>query len=183
MRDLRHLVQPPLPHSPFPALRQLDGLLRRLESALVLQGGDSDDLAAERLRNLCEIQFVAILLHDVHHVDGHDHREPQLGELRRKVQVALDVRSVDDVQYHIRILLDEELPRHLLLKRIRRERIDAGKVLYDDVLRTLEHTLLLFHRDARPVSDVLVRTGQRVEKRRLAAVRVARKGDLNVSHL
>ena len=42
----------------------------------------------------------------------------------------------------------------------------------------LQPSFLFLHRDARPVSDELVGTGQRVEQRRFAAVRIARKGDL-----
>ena len=38
---------------------------------------------------------------DVHHVDGHDHRDAQLGQLCGEVEVALQVGAVDDVQNRV----------------------------------------------------------------------------------
>ena len=157
-------------------LRHLDELLGGFHPAFILERRDSDDLAAERLRDLLEVDLVAVLLHDVHHVDGHHHREPQFRELRGEVEVALDVRSVDDVENRVRTLLDEEPARHLLLDGVGRERVDAGEVLYDDILVTGEYSVLLLDRDARPVADVLLRPRKRVEERRLAAVRVSCEG-------
>ena len=159
--------------------RHLDELLRGLHPALVLEGRNPDDFAAERLRDLVEVDLVAVLLHDVHHVDGHHHRQPQLRELRGEVEVSLDVRSVNDVQDRVRPLLDEEPARNLLLDRVRRKRVDAGKVLDHHVLVSGEDAVLLLDRHARPVADVLLGPRKRVEKRRLAAVRVAREGYLH----
>ena len=160
-------------------LRHLDELLGGFHPTLVLERRDPDDLAAERLRDLLEVDLVAVLLHDVHHVDGHHHRQPQLRELRGEVEVSLDVRSVNDVQDRVRTLLDEEPARNLLLDRVRRKRVDAGKVLDHHVLVSGEDAVLLLDRHARPVADVLLGPRKRVEKRRLAAVRVAREGYLH----
>ena len=44
----------------------------------------------------------------------------------------------------------------------------------------LELTFLLFHGDAGPVTDELVRTGQRIKQRRLTAVGVAREGNFDL---
>ena len=65
---------------------------------VALQGGDLDDLAAKLTGQLCGVDLIAVLADDVHHVDGDDDRDAQLGELRGEVQVALEVRAVDDVQ-------------------------------------------------------------------------------------
>ena len=59
---------------------------------------------------------------------------PQLDQLRGQVQVALDVRSVHDVEDRVRPLLDQVAARHDLLERIGRQGIDARQVLDDDVL-------------------------------------------------
>ena len=156
-----------------------NGLLGGLQAPLALHRGYADDLAAEGLRDLREVDLVAVLLHDVHHVHGHHHRDAELGELRREVEVALDVRAVHDVQDDVGLLLHEVPARDLFLQRIGRERVDAGEVLDDDVLVPLEKAVLLLDRHARPVADVLVRAGERVEERRLARVRVAREGDFD----
>ena len=165
----------------FPAgFGELYGLLRDLDVAFLLQCGDADDLAVERFRDLREVDRVAVPLDDVHHVDGHHHRDPQLRELRREVEVALDVRAVHDVQDRVWLLLDEEFARHLLLKRIRRQRVDAGKVLDYHVLVAPEPAVLLLDGHARPVADVLVGTSQGVEKGGLAAVRISGKRDFDL---
>ncbi len=44
----------------------------------------------------------------------------------------------------------------------------------------LELAFLLLHGNARPVADELVGTGQCIKKRRLTAVRVARKGNFDL---
>jgi len=43
-----------------------------------------------------------------------------------------------------------------------------------------QSALLLFHGDAGPVADKLIRAGQGVEKRRFTAVGVARKGNFDL---
>ena len=164
----------------LPALpRELRGKLRRLDAALVVLGADADHLAAERFGDALHVDLVAVFAHEVHHIDRDHHRQAQLGELRRQVEVALDVRAVHDVQDGRRRVLDEIAPRDLLLQRIRRERVDARQVLDDDRLVTLEEAVLLLDRHARPVADVLARACQRIEERRLAAVRVARERNLH----
>ena len=189
-KDVRHFWRPhqsplsrysfPVPRYPIPVLRHLNDLLRGLEPALVLERRDSDDFAAKRARNLLEVDLVAILPHDVHHVDGHHHRKAKFRELRREVQVALDVRAVHDVEYRIRPLFDEKPARDLLLDGVGREGVDAREILYDNLLVPGEYAVLLLDRDARPVADVLLRPSKRIEERGLAAVRVAREGDLDV---
>ena len=152
---------------------------RSLVAAVALLGGDTDDLTVQRLPDAGEVNGVAVPLDDIHHIDGHHHRQPQFRELRREIEVALEVRAIYDVQDRVRLLLDEVLARDLLLQRIRRKRIDAGQVLDDDVLFSPKPSLLLLDRHARPVADVLVGPSQRVEERGLARVRVACQGDFD----
>ena len=51
--------------------------------------------------------LVAVLLNDVHHVDGNNNRDAELGELCGEVKVTLKVRTVDDVENSIGALADE----------------------------------------------------------------------------
>ena len=162
------------------ALGGLDGGLGSLHDAGALQGGDLNDLTAKLAGQLCGIDLIAVFADDVHHVDGDDDRDAQLGELRGEVQVALEVRAVDDVQDRIGTLADQIVTGDDLLQRVRRQGVDTGKVGDRHTVVLLELAFLLFHGDAGPVANELVRTGQRVEQRRLAAVRVARKGNSNV---
>ena len=162
------------------ALGGLDGSLGGFHDTGALQGRDLDDLAAKLTGQLCGVDLIAVLADDVHHVDGDDDRDAQLGELRGEVQVALEVRAVDDVQDRIGTLADQVVTGDDLFQRVRGQGVDTGKVGDRHTVVLLELAFLLFHGDAGPVANELVRTGQRVEQRRLAAVRVARKGNSNV---
>ena len=162
------------------ALGGLDGSLGGFHDTGTLQGRDLDDLAAKLTGQLCGVDLIAVLADNVHHVDGDDDRDAQFGELRGEVQVALEVRAVDDVQDRIGTLADQVVTGDDLLQRVRGQGVDTRKVGDRHTVVLLELAFLLFHGDAGPVANELVRTGQRVEQRRLAAVRVARKGNSNV---
>ena len=156
-----------------------DERLGRLDAARARVGRDADDLTVQSLADAREVDRVAVFLDDVHHVDRNHHRQSEFGQLRREVEVALDVRAVDDVQDRVGVLLDEELARDLLLEGVRRERIDARQVLDDDVLMSFQDAFLLLDGDARPVADVLVRSRERIEERRLTRIGVSGQGNLD----
>ena len=159
--------------------RQLGRAQRRRLAALALEGAGGHHLAAERVAQLLEVDLVAVLAHDVYHVHGHHRRYAQLDELRGQIEVALYVRAVHDVDDGVRLFVHQVFAGHDLLQRVGGERIDAGQVLYDDVLRALEAPFLFLHRHAGPVAHALVGAGEAVEHRGLAAVRVAGKRDLH----
>ena len=161
------------------AAGSLDRRLGSLHNAGPLQRGDLDDLAAELTGQFGNIDLVAVFLDDVHHVDRNDHRNPQLRKLCGKVQVAFKIRTVDDVQNCVRPLVDEVVSCDDLLKRIRGQRVNAGQVHDDHILVLFQASLLLLDRDARPVADKLVRSGERIEQRRLAGVRIACERNLD----
>ena len=140
--------------------------------------GDLDDLAAELTAQLRDVDLVAVLADNVHHVDGDDHGDAKLGQLGGQVEVALEVGAVDDVQDGVRALRDQVVQGDDLFHGVRGQRVDTGKVHDDDVVVLLQLAFLLFHGDARPVADELVGAGQRVEQRGFTAVRVTRKGNL-----
>ena len=162
------------------ALCRGDRGLRRVHDAGALQSGDLNDLAAQLTGQLLDVDLVAVLLDDIHHVDGDDDRDSQLGQLRGKVEVALEVGAVDDVQDGIRALRDQIVTGDDFLQRVRRKRIDTGKVHDDDVLMLLEPAFLLLDGDAGPVANELVRARQGVEQRCFAAVRIAREGNFDL---
>lgn len=67
--------------------RLLD-LLEQLRDALVLKSRDHHNRAAELLGKLIGVDLVAILLDQVGHVEGDDHGQTGLDDLKRQVQVA-----------------------------------------------------------------------------------------------
>ena len=141
--------------------RHMQGVVHQLGRALVLGRRDGDDGDAQQL------------LHLVHHVEGQHHGHAQLHELHRQVQVALDVRGVHDVDDAARALVQQETARDHLLARVRRHGVDARQVGDERLGMALDAAVLAIHRHAGKVAHVLVRAGQLVEQRGLAAVLVA----------
>ena len=154
--------------------------LRRVQPALVLQGGDLHHLAAQGPAQPLQVDLVAVLPHQVDHVHRHHHRKAQLNELGGEVEVALDVGAVHNIQDGVRLLLHQIVPGHHLLQGVRGQGVDPRQILYDHVGAALEAALLLLHRHPGPVAHVLVGAGEGVEQRGFAAVGIARQGDLHI---
>ena len=137
--------------------------------------GKDTDLAAKLTGKLFGVDFVAVLIYDVHHVQRDDHRNAKLGKLGGKVKIAFKVGAVDDVEYRVGTLGDEIISRHHFLQRIGRKRINTRQVHDHNVVVLFELALFLFDGNAGPVADELIGACQGIEERRFAAVRVARK--------
>lgn len=153
--------------------RHMQGVVHQLGRALVLGRRDGDDGDAQQLLHLVHVDGAAVALHLVHHVEGQHHGHAQLHELHRQVQVALDVRGVHDVDDAARALVQQETARDHLLARVRRHGVDARQVGDERLGMALDAAVLAIHRHAGKVAHVLVRAGQLVEQRGLAAVLVA----------
>ncbi|KAF5031695.1 hypothetical protein DSECCO2_625090 [anaerobic digester metagenome] len=140
------------------------------------------DRDLEELRKPRPVDGVALRFGHIGHVQGDDDRDPEFRELRRQVEVPLQVRRVHDLDDDVRLLVEEEVPRDDLVCGVRGQAVGAGKV--DDldlVAVTADPAGLLLHGHPGPVPDVLPRTGQCVKERRLADVGVAGECDPDFS--
>ena len=162
------------------ALGGLHGGLGGGLNAVALQGGDLHHLTAELTGELLDVDHIALAAYNVHHVDGHHHRDAQLRELGGEIEVPFQIGAVHDVQNRVGPLLNQIVSRDHFLQRVGGEGVDAGQVCDDHAVKPFELALLLFHRDAGPVAHELGRACQRVKQRCLAAVGVARKRNANV---
>ena len=157
------------------SLRRLDRRFRRLHDAGALQGGDLHHAAAELARQFGGIDLIAVLVHEVDHIDRDHHRDPEFGQLGRQVQVPFQVGAVEDIQDRVGALPDQVIPGDDLFERVGRERIDTRQVGDHNAVVPFQFPLFLLDRHPRPVSDELVGTRQSVEQRRFPAVGVPRK--------
>ena len=158
-----------------PLRRGLVGALHQLFDARALERGDLDDGHAQLLFERLGVKLVAVLLHDVRHVQRDGDGNVHLQELRRQVQVALEVGRVDDVDDAVGLFIQNIVAGDDLFGRVRREGVDAGQVDDGDLLgQALVDALALVYGDARPVADVRRAARKGVEQRRFAAVGVAR---------
>ena len=86
------------------------------------------------MSELAIVDVVATLLCLVKHVERTDHAWVHVDELCSEVEVTLQVACVDDVYNDIRGLLYELLAHIKLFWRIGRERVGAGRHIYDATL-------------------------------------------------
>ena len=109
-------------------------LLEKLLDTLVLKGRDHHDRAAELLGELVRVDLVAVLLDQVGHVEGNDHGQAGLDNLKRQIQVALEVGGVDNLDDNIGLAAHEVIARALLLGAVGGKRVDAREVRDGNVL-------------------------------------------------
>ena len=161
----------------FGALCSLNGSLGSVHDSVTFKGGNLNYLAAELAGELIDVYLVAVLLDDVHHVDGDNNGDTELGQLGSEIEVSFEVRTVDYVKYSVRALIDKIISRDNFLKGVGRERVDTGKVGDDNAVMLFEFSFFFLNRNARPVTDELVRTGESVEQCGFTAVGVTRKSN------
>ena len=109
-------------------------LLEQLLDALVLKGRDHHNRAAELFGELVRVDLVAVLLDQVGHVEGNDHGQAGLDNLKRQIQVTLEVGGIDNLDDNIGLAAHEVIARALLLGAVGGKRVDAREVRDGNVL-------------------------------------------------
>ena len=167
------------PTRALPMARDVQRVLDQLAGALVLRRRDGDDRDSQQALEEVDVDGPAVRGDLVHHVQRQHHGPVELHELHREIEVALDIRGVDDVDDRIGASREDEVAAHHLLARVGRQRVDAGKVGDGRLGMAADHAVLAVHRDAGKVAHMLVRARELVEQGGLAAVLVAgeREGD------
>ena len=122
-----------LRHLALGSSRLLD-LLEQLLDTLVLKSRDHHDRAAELLGELVRVDLVAVLLDQVGHVEGNNHGQAGLDNLKRQVQVTLEVGGIDNLDDNIGLAAHEVIARALLLGAVGGKRVDAREVRDGNVL-------------------------------------------------
>ena len=160
--------------------RDADAPPQELQDRVVPLAGrraDERDGRAEPLGESFGLYVAAALLQLVGHVQDDEGRQTQGEDRRRQDEVAAEVRDVEDEEDRVGLRNTRHPPhqdvvRHLLVLRARREAVDAREV--DDVelgcVFDLQLAEVLLDRDAGKVGDLLAQTGQAVEEGRLAGV-------------
>ena len=162
------------------AARCLLGLGDKVVESAVLERRNHDDRAPEALGKRLGIDLVAVLLHEVGHVERHDHGHARLDNLEREVQVAPEVGGINDLDDHIGLAAHEVVARDALLGAVGAERVDAGKVGDDHALVGGELGLLLLDRNAGPVAHIAVLARDLIEQCGLTAVGVTCQRDMEL---
>ena len=81
----------------FLVVSHMNSMTYELIDTLVLHSADRNDRDAQQLFHLVDADGTAVTLHFIHHIEGQNHRDAQLHELHRQVEVALDIGSIHDI--------------------------------------------------------------------------------------
>ena len=132
----------------------------------------------ECLFELCCVDLDAASLCIVLHIEVDEERNPLLKELHREEKIALDVRTVHDIQDEIQLRIRQIVNDDFLLRRacvdaVRPRKIDDGNCP-PLIMRVAD---LLVDRDPRPVADFLTCPRQRIENGRFTSIRVSGQSD------
>ena len=180
-RPARRLVVELFGHGHDLIVRLLMNGVKQFVEALAPLGGNGHDRYAQQRAQSLRVDEAAAPLDLVHLIERDDHGPLELHQLKREIEIALDAGRVDDVEHDVGMMLRDEMARDVLLDAIGREGIHAGQIDKQRlVVPQAEARFLALDGDARPVADILIGTGQRVEQRGFAAVRIAGQSDCDI---
>ena len=129
-----------------------------------------------------QVYLIATTLKLVVHIQCTDHAQVHVHKLCRQIEIALQVRDIDDVDDHIGQFLRQMAAHIQFLGTVARQRVGAWQV--GEVELIAEERGMSLRRidgDAGVVADVAVGSRGEVEQRGLATVGVTDKGDVDAT--
>ena len=154
----------------------MDRMSYQLIDAFIFGSGDRDYRHTEHRFHAVDIDGASVSVHLVHHVKRDDHRYIHLQKLHGQIQVSFDVGRVDDVDDALRLFIDDKISGNHFFGRIRRHRINTGKVCDQRVLLSADRPVLSVYRDTREVTYMLSGACQLVKQGRLSGVLISHQG-------
>lgn len=170
-----------------PILERGENLLAQFGHALTGAGHDRDDGHAEQFGELFGVNRVTEVFGHIHHVQREDRAMAEFDDLGGVVKIALEIGGIHDHDDDIgRGQLgqagQQHVARDLFIERVGAEAVSAGEIEHPDVRRrALEPALLAFDGDAGVIADLCAQTGEGIEQRGLAGIRVAGQGDVGLA--
>ncbi len=160
-------------------LRQRDGRLDQFVGAFAFGAHRRHDRTAQQFTEAFWVNLQPLgRRRQIPHVARQHQRNTNLQQLRREIQMALEVRAVQHVDHHIRRFVEQIVPRDNFLDAVGSERIGARQIDHLDGLvvvfaladgRLNRHAGVVANRDAL--------ASHRVKERALARVGVARNSN------
>ncbi len=152
--------------------------VEQVARALLAAADRLDTRHAETFLELLRIDAHATALRVILHVEVDEKRDALFEELHRQIQVALDVRAVNDIDDEVELRVHEVIDDNLFLRAARVDAVRAREV--DDGNRAIlvaRVSDFLVDRDAGPVANLLASACEFVENRGLAGIRIAGECD------
>ena len=140
------------------------GSLHQFVKAFFFQSGDGHDGHADLFFKTCRVDLIAAFFYLVHHVERDHERYVDLHQLGGEIQVSFQIGRVDYIDDAIGFFVQNKVTRNDFFGRVRRQRINTGKVYDRNGFRTLfVQSFSLIYGNARPVADVSRRARQVIE--------------------
>ena len=118
----------------FSGLSGLNRQFRCLQAVLIFKRADFNDFTMQFPAQGVNVDPVAVLADQIHHVDGDDDGHAQLEQLCGQIQVTFNVGTVHNIEDGIGLLVDQIVSGDHFLQGIGGQGINTGKVLDDDIL-------------------------------------------------
>ena len=140
--------------------------------ALRRRYGDHRNIS-QHLRQTVHIDLHPPFLHDIHHIQRHNHRLSQLQQLKGQIQIPFQGRRIHHIYNYINIIAHGTLPGYLLLNGIAGQRIYTGSIDQRNFrILVFCGSLKSLHCHSGPVGHLQPGTCQCVKQCGLAAVRI-----------
>ena len=78
-------------------MSHVDRVSYKFINAFVIGGRYRYDRYSQHHLHMVDVDGTAVFTHLIHHVKGNHHGDAYLKKLHRKIQIALDVRGIDDI--------------------------------------------------------------------------------------
>ena len=136
------------------------------------------DRHTEKITQLLDIQLITLCLKLVIHIQGHHHTKVHIDQLGGKVEIALKVGCIHDIDDYVRHLLDEILTDIKLFRTIGGEGVRARQIDQQELIASvLECTFLRIDGNSAVIAHMLMTSRGHIEERGLSAVRVTHERD------
>ena len=169
------LVAEVLSRGLFLIFRDMDRMAHQFLDTLVLRRGNGHYRCSEECLHCVYVNHAAVLINFVHHVEGNNDRHVHLKQLHCEIQIPLNIGRVHNIDDRFRLFIQYEISRHQFLFGVGRHGINTRKIRDQSIFMAEDHAVFAIHRNSREISHMLSRSGQRVEKGRLAAVLISDK--------
>ena len=152
-------------------------VLDKLVNALVFGCRYGNHGNPEHGLHCVDVHRAAVARHFIHHIERHHHRHVGFKQLHCQVQIALNVGCVHNIDDTVRLFVQHEVAGDKFLARVGRHGINTRQVGDQGVVMPSDDTVLAVDCYAGKVADVLVRSCELIEERRLTAVLIADQGE------
>ena len=112
---------------------------------------------AEQISQLSDVQSISFCLQFVIHIQSHNHPQVHVDQLGSKVEVALKIGCINDIDHHIRNLLKKIFADIKFLRAVCGKGICAGQIhQLESISPMLKQPLLGIHGHATVVAHMLM---------------------------